>query len=335
MSTGPADDSRLDEYGLNENESAFLGSSVAAQRVRRLVSRAARVESTVLITGESGVGKELVAREIHALSARRSKTFVPLNCAAIPETLIEAELFGHEAGAFTGAREKRRGAFEIADDGTLFLDEVGDLSASAQPKLLRALESGEILPVGGERPRHVDLRVIAATNHDLRAMCRDAHFRSDLYYRLCVLEIRVPPLRERMDDVSGLANHFARALARKASREHTQISFDALDTLQGYHWPGNVRELKHVVERAMAMNSGNVLDATCFELDPVSLPGTLRNLLDTGWKNAKEGFEVAYAKRLLAKHDGSVRKAAREAGLAPGSFYKMLRRLGLRPGPRS
>ena len=315
--------------------SEFLGTSPAAEKVRRLIGRAARVESTVLITGESGVGKELVAREVHARSKRHGNSFVPLNCAAIPDALIEAELFGHEAGAFTDARERRRGAFELADRGTLFLDEVGDLSLSAQPKLLRALESGEILRVGGERIHNTDIRVVAATNHDLKAMCQEGRFRTDLYYRLCVLEIRVPPLRERIEDVPRLANYFARKLAGRTGRSLAAISDEAIADLQGYHWPGNVRELKHVMERAMAMSSAGVLDPDCFEMDPISLPGTMRGLLESDWKNARDGFEATYARNLMLKHEGSVKKAARAAGLAPGSLYKMLRRLGLRPGPKS
>jgi len=311
----------------------FLGESDATREVRRLIGRAAKVDTTVLITGESGVGKELVAREIHLRSARRNGPFIPLNCAAIPDTLIEAELFGHEPGAFTDARVLRRGAFELAHTGTLFLDEVGDLSAVAQPKLLRALESCEILRVGGERVQKIDIRIVAATNHNLKAMARDGRFRSDLYFRLGVFTIPVPPLRDRKKDLSVLAEHFARELSQKLGHEFTAIDADALEFLQAYHWPGNVRELRSVVERALAMHSGDRLDLECFELDPVSLPGiSFTKLLDKDWKSAREGFEAAYAKSLLSKHGGSAKKAARDAAMATGSFYKMLRRLGLRPG---
>ena len=313
----------------------MLGVSEAIRGVHQLVARAARVEAMILISGESGVGKELVAREIHGRSARRNLSFVALNCSAIPDTLIEAELFGHEAGAFTDARALRRGAFEMADRGTLFLDEVGDLSSAAQPKLLRSLESGEILRLGSERPTKVDLRVISASNQDLRAMCGDGRFRADLYYRLCVLEIHVPPLRDRREDIPMLATHFARGLARRTG--HGEVRFDskALELLRAYSWPGNVRELKHVVERALALSTGDLLGAECFELDGVSMPVTLTGLLRADWRQAREGFETVYAKNLLEEHGGSVRQAARAAGLAPGSLYKMLRRLGLRPGPDS
>jgi DNA-binding NtrC family response regulator len=318
--------------GSGANRGLFLGESPAALGVQQLVNRAAHVDATVLITGESGVGKELVAREIHARSSRRREPFIPLNCAAIPDTLIEAELFGHEAGAYTDAREAHQGAFELAHQGTLFLDEVGDLSLTAQPKLLRSLESGEIVRVGGGRPRPVNLRIVAATNHNLKRMCKEQRFRTDLYYRLRVLCIKVPPLRQRLSDVPILATHFARMLAEKLGRDFTEINPTALEYLMNYHWPGNVRELRSVVEQAMAMSSGNQLDENCFELDPISIPGySFGSLLERDWKKARSGFETAYAKRLLNKHRGNVQDAAKDAGMAAGSFYKMLRRLGLSP----
>lgn len=311
--------------------SLFLGRSDASRRVRRLIHRAAEVDLPVLITGESGVGKEIVAREIHRHSERRQHPFVPLNCSAIPETLVEAELFGHEAGAYTDARHKRRGAFEMARHGTLFLDEIGELSAAAQPKLLRALESGEITRLGAERTRAVNLHVIAATNNDLKKMCKSSRFRRDLYYRLCVFEIHVPPLRHRVEDITELSHKFAQRLACKIGRGPVRLSDEALRMLEAYHWPGNVRQLKNLVERAMALNSGPVLGPMSFDLEPISLSGSLSGLLDRDWKSARKGFENAYAQRQLERH-GSAQKAARAAGLATGSFYKMLRRLGLRPG---
>ena len=311
----------------------FQGKSEAAFNVRKRITRAARVDSTVLITGESGVGKELVAREICDLSRRRNNPFVPINCAAISEQLIESELFGHKAGAFTDARDARRGAFEMADTGTLFLDEVGDLSLVAQPKLLRAIETNEFVRVGGEKMRKVDLRIIAATNHDLRAMCRDGRFREDLYFRLCVLEIHVPPLRERIEDIPELAEYFAHRIAKSSRRPYSEISGQAIEQLQNYNWPGNVRELRALIERALAMSSGMILDESCFSLDPLSGPGfNLRRLLRQGWRDARQEFETAYARDLLRRHDGNVQKAAHAAGLAPRSLYKMLQRLGLRRG---
>jgi transcriptional regulator with PAS, ATPase and Fis domain len=288
----------------------------------------------VLVRGESGVGKELVAREIHARSSRGDGPFVPVNCAAIPDTLIESELFGHRAGAFTDARRSRRGAFELSDGGTLFLDEVGDLSRMAQPKLLRALESREFTPIGGESPTKVDLRVVSATNHNLSAMRKEGDFRSDLYYRLSVIEIHVPPLRVRKADIPELVEHFARTLAENSGRPFSHVGSAALEMLAEHSWPGNVRELKATLERALAMSSGMILDPSCFDLDLISSPGTsLPGIMSGDWRSAKKDFETAYVRRLLKKHDGNVYKAARAANLSPRSLYKILRRLGLRPGP--
>jgi len=316
--------------------SPFLGSCTLAQEVRQQIRRAARVDSPVLIRGESGVGKELVAREIHARSARADGPFQAVNCAAIPDTLIESELFGHRAGAFTDARRSRRGAFELADSGTLFLDEVGDLSRAAQPKLLRALESSEFLPVGGELVERVDIRVIAATNHDLVAMRKEGSFRTDLYFRLGVIEVRIAPLRERAEDIPELVVHFATTIAARSGRPFSHVGREALDTLRAHTWPGNVRELKSVVERALAMSSGTILDSSCFDIEATSSPGwSLSGLGTSDWKTAKKGFETAYVRQLLQRHGGNVYRAAQAARIAPRSLYKILERLGVQPGPRS
>jgi DNA-binding NtrC family response regulator len=323
------------DVNRDPNEWKFLGSSSAARQIRNEVLRAARADATVLITGESGVGKELVARELHRRSARAPQPFVTVNCAAIPDTLIESELFGHEAGAFTDARTKRRGAFELAVGGTLFLDEVGDLSLYAQPKLLRAIETGEIARVGSEQTQQLDLRIIAATNHDLRAMCKREVFRWDLYYRLRIVEIHILPLRERPEDISELALHFATAIAKKMKKEFRGISPGAAEKLRLHPWPGNVRELRAVVENAMTMFSGALLSAESLRLDPVSSPAqNLEPLLDRSWHSAKEQFESTYATRLLRSHGENVTEAARAAGLSRRSLYKILHRLGLRRGTR-
>ncbi len=310
----------------------FLGSSLGACKVRDSIRRAAKLDLPVLITGESGSGKELVAREIHLRSVRSRGTFVALNCAAIPDTLVESELFGHEAGAFTDARAVRRGHFEMANHGTLFLDEIGDLSTTAQPKLLRAIESGEVTRVGSETSRQVDVRIIAATNHNLAEMTREKKFRLDLYFRIRILEITIPPLRERLDDLPELVDHFARMITRANTREFREITPSAVDMLRSYPWPGNVRELRSVVERAIASTSGPVLDASSFALDPASGVGLeLGSMLQKEWKIAHRKFEWAYVTFLLGRFHGDVAKAARAAGLAPRSLYKMLKRLGLRP----
>ncbi|HJQ97057.1 MAG TPA: sigma-54 dependent transcriptional regulator [Candidatus Polarisedimenticolaceae bacterium] len=312
----------------------FLGASAAARRVRDEIARAARTEATILIQGESGVGKELVAREIHLRSRRSRGPFVALNCAAIPDTLLESEIFGHEAGAYTDARLAHRGALEQAHGGTLFLDEVGDLSPQAQPKLLRALEAGESVRVGGERARPLDVRFVSATNHPLRAMAKDGRFRLDLYYRLRVIEVRVPPLRDRLDDIVSLAEHFARLAMTASGRGFDGLTPESIPMLLAHRWPGNVRELRSVIERAIALDPSPRLtvDDSCLDLetDPRI---TLRGLFSKEWKLARSRFEAAYAAHLIEKHGGDVRKAAQAAGLVPRSLYKMLRRLGLRPGP--
>jgi len=322
--------------GLHANgssaEAAFIGISSASHDVRRRIGCAAKVDATTLITGASGVGKELVARSIHEHSSRRNHPFIPLNCAAIPESLLEAELFGHEPGAFTDARDRRRGAFERAHHGTLFLDEVGDLSFSAQPKLLRALESGEIIRVGGEVPRRIDIRIIAATHQNLTEMVRQGRFRADLYYRLRVLSIDVPPLRNRPEDIEVLVRHF---MSTHPLGHGRYVAADALDYLQRYHWPGNVRELNSALERGLTMSTAPVLDVTSFELEPPSpRDHRLQGLLDLEWHAARRGFETAYAERLLLRHGNNVRRSASTAGIAPRSLYKMLDRLELRSSRR-
>jgi two-component system response regulator HydG len=214
----------------------------------------------VLIQGESGTGKELVARAIHERSARTSKPFVAVNCAALPETLLESELFGYERGAFTGAAGRKEGRFELADGGTLFLDEVADLSTVTQPKILRVLQEGEFERLGGTRSLRVDVRVVAASNQDLAQMVRDRRFREDLFYRLNVITVHVPPLRERREDIPVLAQHFLRVYGAKNNRKLEGLSDDALRRLEAYAWPGNVRELENVIERGVVLARGTQVD---------------------------------------------------------------------------
>src|SRR5437016_143361 len=238
----------------------LVGVSQAMDQLRALIARVAPTEVRVLITGESGTGKELVASAIHRQSARAAKPFVCVNSAAIPKDLVESEMFGHERGAFTGATERRVGRFELADRGTLFLDEVGDLGPEAQAKLLRVLESGVIERLGGEKPVTVDVRVIAATNKELTRAARQGHFREDLLFRLNVLPVHIPPLRERPEDVRPLVEHFA---SRQAARRGRPLGCDAgaLQLLAAYHWPGNVRELANIVERLAILGSGDAITA--------------------------------------------------------------------------
>lgn len=240
-------------------DSSIIGTSTAMQEVYELVAQVAPSSATVLITGESGTGKELVARETYRLSARADKPYIKVNCAALPESIIESELFGHEKGAFTGAVAQRKGRFELAQGGTLFLDEIGELAPQIQVKLLRVLQEREIERVGGERPIKVDVRLIAATNRNLEHEVKEGRFREDLYYRLNVFPIHIPPLRERKSDIMLLANYFVEEYSEKNNKTIKRISSPALDLLTSYHWPGNVRELENCIERAVILSTDTVI----------------------------------------------------------------------------
>src|SRR5438876_1518001 len=242
-------------------QGAVIGSSPAFRRMMTLLEQVAGSSATVLVQGESGTGKELVARTIHARSARSRGPFVAVNCAALPETLLESELFGYEKGAFTGAAGRKEGRFELADGGTLFLDEVADLAPVTQPKILRVLQEGEFERVGGTKTLRVDVRVVTATNQDLAVLVREKRFREDLYYRLNVITVTAPPLRERREDVAVLAQHFLRVYAAKNNRHLDGFTDAALACLEGYSWPGNVRELENVVERAVVLARGTAVEA--------------------------------------------------------------------------
>jgi two-component system response regulator PilR (NtrC family) len=237
----------------------FIGSSAVIEKLKATIRTVAPTASTVLIYGESGTGKELVARAVHACSTRATEPFVSINCGAFPETLLESELFGYVKGAFTGASQNKRGLFEVASGGTIFLDEIGEMSLSMQVKLLRVLQERTIRPVGGTQETPVDVRVIAATNRDLREMIANGSFREDLYYRVSVIPIQVPALRERRDDVELLANHFLKKYSTAAQKSILRISQESLDALKAFEWPGNVRQLENTVERAVAMETGNEL----------------------------------------------------------------------------
>jgi len=250
-----------------------LGRSAPVKRLMRDVEQVAATDATVLILGETGSGKELVARALHDASERRDKPLVKLNCAAIPPALMESELFGHERGAFTGATQRREGRFALADGGTIFLDEIGELPLELQPKLLRVLQEGEFEPVGGSRTRQVDVRVVAATNRNLRDETQNGTFREDLYYRLNVFPVQVPPLRERGADIGLLASVFAERHARKLGRTIVPLTPECIRRLQAYRWPGNVRELENVIERAVIVARDGQLD-----LDR-ALQGTAQDIL--------------------------------------------------------
>jgi two-component system response regulator AtoC len=249
------------EVGARYGFDNIIGSAPKMRDALRTVSMVAPLKTTVLITGESGTGKELIAKAVHFHSPRAQRPLVALNCAAIPENLLESELFGHERGAFTDAHAKKLGQFELADQGTIFLDEIGDMPASTQAKILRVLESGEFTRVGGGQPVRVDVRVIAATNRDLAQGMADGTFRSDLYYRLNVVSIHLPSLRERREDIVPLVRHFLRAKTLELGVPEKTFSNDAMDLLLAYHWPGNVRELENVIERTLVLSQGATMTA--------------------------------------------------------------------------
>ncbi|MDP2826287.1 MAG: sigma-54 dependent transcriptional regulator [Sulfuritalea sp.] len=253
--------------------SGLLGESPAIEHVRKLIDRVARSQAPVHITGESGSGKELAARLIHALGARRDRAFVPVNCGAIPENLMESEFFGYRKGAFTGASDDREGFFHVADGGTLFLDEVAELPLTMQVKLLRAIQEKRVRKVGATTEESVDVRIICATHQDLKALVEQGRFRQDLFYRLNVIELRMPALRECREDIPMLAQHILARLARAAALTPPPLSASALDALQGYPFPGNVRELENVLERALALMVGDRIDGADLNLAPPQLPG--------------------------------------------------------------
>ena len=317
---------------------AMIGESYVMAQLREQVAMAAPTNGRVLIYGENGTGKELVARSIHALSRRRAGPFVEVNCAAIPEELIESELFGHVKGAFTGAVADRRGKFEAADGGTLFLDEIGDMSLKTQAKVLRALQEQVVERVGGTTTVRVDVRVLAATNKDLPAEIRGGRFREDLYFRLNVIPIFVPPLRDRKEDVPLLAEHFMAELAREYGRRGKTLDPAATASLRGYAWPGNVRELRNVIERLMIMVPGDtIVEKDLFFLegvgvsaaDPYTSDGDLLTLHE-----ARDRFERDYILRALAAQQGNISRTADVLGVERSNLYRKMRSFGIAPSRR-
>lgn len=333
------DDASVAFHGL-------LGSSALMREVFERLERVGRTDVTVLLTGESGTGKELAAQALHAVSGRRQRPLVALNCSALPTELVESELFGHARGAFTGAVRDHGGLFEAAHGGTLFLDEIGDLGIGAQAKVLRALESGEVQRVGGTKPVRVDVRVVAATNRPLERMVADGTFREDLLYRLNVVVITLPPLRARPQDIPLLAQHFLRQLGTKHAHIAQRISEEAMAILVAYGWPGNVRELRNVLEGALVLGDGPLLE-------PRHLPQSLREgtMPSGGVENeaaqalvaatmhlpfaaareqALEAFDRAFLSAALARHSGNIAQTARALGLHRQSLQKLLARRSLR-----
>ena len=325
----------------------IIGASPKIQRILRLVSRVAATDSTVLLLGESGTGKELIARSLHVQSRRAQGPFVPVNLGAIPESLMESELFGHARGAFTGAGLERRGLIEAADRGTLFLDEIGDMPPLSQVKLLRVLENNEVRRVGEDTPRHVDVRVVAATHRDLQNEIEAGRFREDLYYRLNVVQIELPPLRERREDIGLLASYFLERAARREGRDRMSFSPETAALLERYDYPGNVRELENAVDHAVAVAEGS-------EIQPGDLPGAIRlpRMLPRGGEadgepagagerpsagelRLREDWSLAevereHIQRVLARHHGNATNAAKQLGISRTTLWRKLRQYGLK-----
>ncbi len=316
----------------------MIGDSPVILHLKKQISIAAPSSGWALITGENGTGKELVARAIHQQSSRADKPFIEVNCAAIPEELIESELFGHEKGAFTGATAARKGKFDLANGGTLFLDEIGDMSLKTQAKILRILQEHKFERVGGNRTIEVDVRVIAATNKDLEEEIQEGNFREDLYFRLNVLPFVVPPLRNRKEDIPRLCQHFLKVFCSKESREPKSITADAMRALIQYNWPGNVRELKNLIERLVIMtpekeiqfsdlphsiNKGQVTKAAVDELVQDELPDSYRE--------AKELFEKKFLYEKLKKNNWNVSKTAEDIGLERSNLHRKIKTYGIEP----
>ena len=360
------------ELSKRDRFDAIIGGSAAMRQIFAQLEKVAPSELTVLITGETGTGKEMVARAVHNASPRKAKPFVVLDCGSIPKELIESTLFGHEKGSFTGAIGQHLGCFEQANGGTIFLDEIGELDITLQPKLLRVLEQREIKRVGGDKTIKVDVRVLAATNRDLREEVNKGNFREDLYFRLSVVHVELPPMRERREDIASLANHFLRDIA---GRRAMQMTFgpDAMAAMLSHAWPGNVREMRNVVERAAALSDGPTITRADLvfgrELGPsvsashdlakagiagaqravaaeagVELPaGSGPAIFDAallkpglGFKQAKQtvvdAFEAAYLEALLGRNDGNITRSANEAGLTRYHLRELLKRHGIKGG---
>jgi len=311
---------------------AMVGEGSALKRVKELVARVGPTSARVLITGENGTGKELVARALHEASPRRGRAFVEVNCAAIPSELIESELFGHMKGSFTGAFADRAGKFEQADGGTLFLDEVGDMSLAAQAKLLRVLQEGVVTRIGGAKAIQADVRVLAATNKDLGLEIAEARFREDLLYRLNVVEIEVPALRDRLEDVPALVAHFAQQLVQTAGVPAKQLGDDAVARLQARTWPGNIRELRNAVERALILAPGKVVGAA--DIDRLfpgaegAVPPPEASRAQT-FETFKQEAERSFLQAKLREHDWNVSETARSLKMPRSNLYKKIERYGL------
>lgn len=324
---------RLRSTFLDDDE--ILGESEGMRRVRGIIQQSAASDSRILISGENGTGKELVAREIHRRSRRAGEPFVEVNCAAIPDTLIESELFGHEKGAFTSAVGRRRGKFEMADRGTLFLDEVADMSLSAQAKVLRAIQEMKFERVGGEQSLSVDVRLIAATNKDIQHEIAEGRFREDLFFRLNVIPIHVPPLRERSGDLPILIDFFMKKFRPSPEAALKTVDAEAMQLLQEYDWPGNVRELKNFIERVNIMTDEEVLTAELIrfflgEPTPRRRVDDMHEYGEMGLNEARDSFEKRYIMQKLQEHGNNISRTAEALGVYPSNLHGKIRKFGIK-----
>jgi two-component system response regulator PilR (NtrC family) len=310
-------------------ESDLLGNSPAIEQVRQLIDRVARSQAPVHVTGESGSGKELAARQIHNLGARRDRAFVPVNCGAIPENLMESEFFGYRKGAFTGASDDREGFFQVADGGTLFLDEVAELPLTMQVKLLRAIQEKRVRKVGATGEEAVDVRLICATHQDLKALVEQGRFRQDLFYRLNVIELRMPALRECREDIPAMAQHILQRLARAAGLVTPALTASALEALQSYPFPGNVRELENVLERALALVVDERIDAADLSLAPAQLSGVAPATVGGSLQDHLDHVERLAILDALTQSNGNRTAAARLLGVTFRSLRYRMARLGM------
>ena len=318
-----------EELGRRYEFDNIIGRSPNMQEIFATIERVGPTRATVLLAGESGVGKDLIARAIHFHSPRRDRPLVKINCTAIPENLMESELFGYEKGAFTGANTTKPGKFEQADTGTVFLDEIGDVPGPIQVKLLRVLQEREFERLGSNVTRHIDVRVIAATNQDLRAALEQGTFREDLYYRLNVVPLNIPPLRERKQDIPFLANHFLKKLAPDTGSQVESITDAAMEKLISYHWPGNVRELENVIERSLVMATGTQLDVSDVKLEsaPRPRPQSEAHFVPEGL--SLDQYEQEIIREALRRADGNKSQAARMLGLTRNALRYRLTQMGM------
>ncbi|GAB4268580.1 MAG: sigma-54 dependent transcriptional regulator [Deferrisomatales bacterium] len=316
----------------------IVGKNAEMRKIYDLIEKVAPTDARVFITGETGVGKELVAKAIHFNSPRRDRPFVAINCGALTETLLETELFGHEKGAFTGATETRPGKFEYARGGTVFLDEIGEISPAMQVKLLRVLQEKQFERVGGNKPIRADVRVIAATNQDIKKKLADHEFRMDLFYRLNVVPIHIPPLRERKEDIPALVAHFIKLLNKNLGKNVRNISSQAMTQLMQYHWPGNVRELENVLERHLITTDGDTIERIVFDSGipgastvegPACDPADLEVPFPVARSLVVRRFERAYVRAALERFGGNVTEASKNTGIHPRTFWRKIKEYGL------